>query len=640
MKQQIRVLLILLFISVGSYAKNETILLDAGSQHKFHINNPSIEYYQDSTNLLSYQEISTGRFDSLFHHPVDRSISEINTNIWFRFEVENQSEKEGQWILAVPDFTFIDVYLIEQSGNIEILKAGTKLPVSQKQIKNGMYELTSFSLQGNERKTVYVKAVSEVALKIQDLFTIDGVHNYYSKLGYVHFIQGLFNGLLIMMLFYNLFLFLMTRQKSYLFYSMYISGITISILALLQYFRYLFFPENPKFDAYFGFSIFFALIFYFLFIREFIDSKNNNLKLDNFLKKLVRINLIFTIVVIAISFFSFFIYALLSMLFIMGNMVVLLLLVLKEIRKRNKITQIFATGSFVLIFGIFFSVLGRLMGYSQEIILLIFQLSIVCEVFIFSAGLSYKYKLSQELEQESRDKLILQLQENEQLQKKVNLELEDKVRERTAFISKQKDEINALYREVHHRVKNNFAIILGILENKIENARMQETKEALINTSSRINSMNLIHDLIHHNFSEAAISAKEYLVQLANYVVGLKSDTMAIRPVVSCPDDLYIDMQLSVALGIIVNELMLNSLKHVKNSKGSIECQMDLCRAEDYIHLRYSDNGSCVVSDDDFKNKGSIGIYLIETMTRQMDGQLTMKIDQGFVAELSLKIPK
>ena len=629
----------LLFImNVALHAKSETIPLQIEQTEHFYIENRCIEFYQDTTNSLNYHDVCSEQFDSLFQHPTFLSITGIKTNIWFRFEVENQSEHIVQWIIAVPDFTYIDVFIADQFGNVEVLKAGKNLPASKKQMKSGMWETTYFSLQGNEKKTIYVKAFPEEAIKIQKLFKLYEIHSYYDETSFYNLLQGVFNGFLIMMLLYSLFLFFMTRQKSYLYYIFYILCILISTLALLQYVRYLLFPENPEINFYFGFTIFFAFIFYFLFIREFLDSRKNNLKLDRLLKIQIKVNLIFAIVIIAVSFFSLFIYALFSILFILGNLVVVMVAVLKVLRKSSRVTQIFALGSLFLVIGIFFSAFWLLMGVLKEYILPTYQLTIVSEVLIFSVGLSYKYRLSEKMEREERNKLNVQLQKNEHLQKKVNLELEDKVKERTMVISKQKDEIDTLYKEVNHRVKNNFAIILGILENQIDNTKVPEIKDALINASSRINSMSLIHDLIHRNYSSTAISAKEYINQLAYYIIDLKADQSDVRAAISCPNDLFIDMQMSVSLGTIVNELILNSIKHAKTETGHIECKIEINKIDRFLHLKYNDNGNQTIPDNVIKKKSSIGMYLIETMTRQMDGQLSMKVENGFVAELSLKI--
>jgi len=206
------------------------------------------------------------------------------------------------------------------------------------------------------------------------------------------------------------------------------------------------------------------------------------------------------------------------------------------------------------------------------------------------------------------------------------------------IVTKQKIELDILYKEVHHRVKNNLAIIIGILEMQIDNAPSTEIKTALFNASSRINSMSLIHDLIHKNYYAVQISALEYIEHLINYISNFQSDNKKIQTEIVCSKELMLNLQTAVPIGIIINELILNSIKHAKTKENKIVCNISLAKDGKDLFLNYSDNGyKNIKTTISSKSKG-IGLYLIETMTKQLEGQMVINFETGFSSEFSFKI--
>ena len=158
--------LLLFIVGLNVFAQTDTISLISESEDQIVIGNQFVEFYKDTTNSHVFSDVRTEEFDTLFKNPDNYSIIESNTNIWFRFQVKNQSDKLGQWMIGVSDFTFIDFFIVDQLGNFELIKAGTKRPASQKQIKSGIHELGSFYLNSGQTKTIYIKAVGEYAIKI------------------------------------------------------------------------------------------------------------------------------------------------------------------------------------------------------------------------------------------------------------------------------------------------------------------------------------------------------------------------------------------------------------------------------------------------------------------------------------------
>jgi len=211
------------------------------------------------------------------------------------------------------------------------------------------------------------------------------------------------------------------------------------MLHAFQYLQDFIFPENPETSSYFGIFVYVAFIFYFLLMREFIDSRHQFPRLDKSLKIVILIISIVTAAVFIVQFIYIDSFALIGMEFAFLNVITLLVYVGIILKIANKISKIFAIGTLFMVLCISIAIIGTYMGGDADILIIIFQLGIVGEVFIFSAGLSYKYKVIEQQKQAAQGDLIFQLKENQQLQTKVNRELEQKVQDRTVKINQQRE---------------------------------------------------------------------------------------------------------------------------------------------------------------------------------------------------------
>ncbi|MBN2664731.1 MAG: hypothetical protein JXR68_13865 [Bacteroidales bacterium] len=641
MTKKIFLIIAITLSCLNIFAQIDTIKLNISNKYKTVVGNQFIKFYHDNSNSLDLEQIQSLEFDSLFTQPDSLSIYKKNTNIWFKFYVKNQSDKLGQWILAVPDYAFIDYYIIDSLGNVENLKAGTSQRMSQKQLRNNRLEIISIYFQATETKTIYVKATSEVALKIQDVFLIQNSNRYYESLNQTNIFQGFFHGFLLALFLYNLILFLMTKQKSYIFYSLYIILIILSNLAIFRYFTVYIFPENPVVNSYFGYSIFFALIFYFLFIREFIESKHNNLKLDNFLKRLIFINILFSISIILISFFNYFIFALLALLSVFINMIIIFLLTLKIILKGGVLTKIFALGAFVLIISILTGVISRLLSLNQGFVIYVFQSGIAIEGLIFTIGLSYKYKLSEDKIKNTQSKLIEQYMINESLQKKVTAELEKKVAKRTQYISKQNKEIKALYQEIHHRVKNSLQTISSLIYFQLKELKNDNNKSGLKNIQSRVDSMAAIHEMLYSKEEMTKVSLKKFVEDFVSYVETMINNNAKVIEIEYQVENIEFNISEAITLGLMISEIITNALKHAfeKTLKPRINIKI-IKQENEEIFFSIKDNGSGVSEEILGSKEKSLGFKLINIFSRQLNSVMKIKNNNGLEFKFTFKLKK
>ena len=420
---------------------NQNALSIKIEQERIEIDKEYLEVYKDSTNSLTHEAIRTTFLDKFVSYSNYKDGFKRNTNYWLKFQIKNISDKGGEWALEFRDIPFLEIYIVDNSGGIEKISAGTLVPASEKQMNSGIRETIIFTLQSKQTKSFYVKF--QYLFNIQDInaISVSDTKSFIRQTTIDNLVQGIFQGLLWLMLLYNLFLFISTREKSYLYYIGYVFSFAILMLYAYQYLQDFIFPENPGVGSYFGIAVFVAFIFYFLLLREFIDSRNKHPRIDKSLKIIISINSIVTAIVFIFQFIYLESFALVGMQYVFLNALILLVYVVIILKIENRTSKIFAIGTLFLVLFISLAIIGTYMGADPDKLILLFQLGIVGQVFIFSAGLSYKYKISEQQKQKAQEGIIIQLKENQQLQTKVNRELEQEVGKRTVEINQQKEEL-------------------------------------------------------------------------------------------------------------------------------------------------------------------------------------------------------
>ncbi len=189
--------------------------------------------------------------------------------------------------------------------------------------------------------------------------------------------------------------------------------------------------------------------------------------------------------------------------------------------------------------------------------------------------------------------------------------------EKNNKIMQQDEEKTILVKEIHHRVKNNLQIITSLLRMQSNEVNNNETKKQFNDAINRVMAMSLIHQKLYQENTLAQIELKNYLNQLINELLNTYNLEKEVKSNVIVEVS-KIGLKSIVPIGLLLNELVSNSLEHgFKNdSKGEIHI---LVREEgDDILLTYSDNGTW--KDIANSNKSNFGLELIELLTEQLEG--------------------
>lgn len=236
-------------------------------------------------------------------------------------------------------------------------------------------------------------------------------------------------------------------------------------------------------------------------------------------------------------------------------------------------------------------------------------------------------------------KKIDELAKNEKELASSNKALKDEVEERTraeGLINTSLKEKEVLLKEIHHRVKNNMQIISSILSIQSSHIEDKKLKSIFDESQNRIRSMALIHEKLYQSKDLSNINFSEYVQELTSNVFKF-FNLSGIRLKLDI-DDVQLDVDNSILLGLILNELCTNALKYGFPDGGPGEIRIELNRLdEDNLMLLVSDNGAGLPDDFDIKKTGSMGLLLVRSMVTQLNGLI--EVDEGKEATFKITFP-
>lgn len=211
--------------------------------------------------------------------------------------------------------------------------------------------------------------------------------------------------------------------------------------------------------------------------------------------------------------------------------------------------------------------------------------------------------------------VIFQAHSRRQLQE-LNTSLEE---QNEAVLIKNKENIT-LVKEVHHRVKNNLQIIISLLRMQRSEIESEEAQKQFNVAINRILTMSMIHQKLYQEKEPSKINIRDYLEDLTAELVTLSDERISVRVNLEASEE-YSDLKMIVPLGLLVNELVSNSMKHAfkKEAQGTINIQLFRDDEKDCIIMNYWDGGEWL---EPSKENG-FGLELIEILTEQMEGSYT-----------------
>ena len=250
-----------------------------------------------------------------------------------------------------------------------------------------------------------------------------------------------------------------------------------------------------------------------------------------------------------------------------------------------------------------------------------------------SRDITLRKKTEAELENHRRNLEFLVAERTSALEREIT---ENKAIQRDLANSLEEKEL--LLKEVHHRVKNNMQVISSLLNIQAETAGNEVFSNLLGESQQRIKSMSLIHENLYQSDNLQEIDFEDYINMLANSLCRFYSVPEVSVLLDINVDHVALDLETAVPCGLIINEIVSNSLKHAfKGFKGTGTISIALKKAKCNYVLEIKDDGRGLPADFKLTNATSMGMEIVSILTQQLDGKIRIVGTEG--AGFEIKFP-
>ncbi|WP_048190318.1 histidine kinase dimerization/phosphoacceptor domain -containing protein [Methanobacterium sp. SMA-27] len=203
-------------------------------------------------------------------------------------------------------------------------------------------------------------------------------------------------------------------------------------------------------------------------------------------------------------------------------------------------------------------------------------------------------------------------------------------------IRKSLDEKETLLREIHHRVKNNLQIIASLLHLQESTVNDGELENILKESESRVKSMAIVYDKLYQSPNFTDINFKKYIEKLVYdilYTYGIKKGTIKAQMDI---EDILLNIDTAIPLGLIINELITNSVKYAfPQKKGTITIQLK--SLPEKMEITIADDGIGIPEDINLENPETLGLQLVKNLVRQIDGEIELDRNHGTEFKIKFK---
>ncbi|MEA3352297.1 MAG: ABC transporter substrate-binding protein [Campylobacterota bacterium] len=219
--------------------------------------------------------------------------------------------------------------------------------------------------------------------------------------------------------------------------------------------------------------------------------------------------------------------------------------------------------------------------------------------------------------------IIILLYKNIQQKKNEKKKLELKVKKRTNELNSSLDEKALLLKELNHRVKNNMQMIISLLRLQSDRTEDEKLNEVIITIQNRINAMSKLHELLYNQDSVRSLDTYEYFERLIDELEDSIENEVEISLIIET--DLNIEQ--AIYCGLILNELVTNSLKYAFVDSEDKQIYISLTKEGNWYTLIVKDNGK---GYNQKTSKDSLGLTIVKRLVdRQLDGSMIIDSSNG-----------
>ena len=211
-----------------------------------------------------------------------------------------------------------------------------------------------------------------------------------------------------------------------------------------------------------------------------------------------------------------------------------------------------------------------------------------------------------------------------------------KLAKQNTIIQESYEEIENLIRESHHRIKNNLQVVSSLLKMQSKNVHSNEAKSSLMEAFNRVKTIALLHQRLQGSQSFKNIKVKDFIEQLTgNIKHSLTTDESEIELKTNLLD-IEIETDDTISIGLIINELITNSIKYgFPDKKGILE--VNLFKTDSELVLEVKDNGIGFPENFDPLSGKSLGFKIVKSLATKLKAQLEVKNENGAIIQIKMK---
>jgi len=197
-------------------------------------------------------------------------------------------------------------------------------------------------------------------------------------------------------------------------------------------------------------------------------------------------------------------------------------------------------------------------------------------------------------------------------------------------IKKQADDLKTLMKEVHHRVKNNLQLIVAMLRMQHRTIEDKAAIEALVNSENRLHAIAVVHEKLYKSENISSVLLKDYLQELIGELdKQFQNASKPIQLKIIDNTNFATNLEKAIPIGLIVNELVTNSLKHAFTNLEQGQINLEISRIDNKYQLSIKDNGKGLPNGKLEENPKSLGLRLVKLFADQLNGALQYSNNGG-----------
>jgi|GEM_PF-2067327 len=630
----------------------------------------SAQVFVDPTASLSFATIRQQPFQPFSYDLLRKA--HWQDVVWLKIAVHNRLSIPGKWLLHTGKASFVDVYISQPGNRFEYKKSGYYRRNSERDEIRGKENSVHVWLMPGENK-VYIRYQNQLRIGLAPNVRLQSVESWNEYIIERNLYEGIAQGVLLVLFLYNFLLYFTLKRKTYLYYSLYILALSVFYLNIYNLGKELLLGEFPAIFDYNWATLQLVVIFLLLFISDFLDTRKRFPRTHKNIELLILINIIWGITGVVYYFFSKNLALIFSIhrYFNLLQFVNILVLLVLFWGSKAKTARLLVIGTLPLFVGGLWDVLFRDASDVTKVHVNYFQVGAIIQLILFSLSIGYKMKEQERRRRRAKEKLIVQLRENQQLKDKLTISLEQKVRARTQELQLTNEELLTLNREktrlisiIAHDLNSPLNALKGLLyifENDLVSE--QELKQLIPEVSKDVNYIaSLFNNLLvwaRSQIEGSVLQPKEIdLKAMTCETIQLletqaKRKNIQLKNLIQQPVKAYADEEMTK---LVIRNLLSNAIKFTPDN-GQITVQAALTDSQAEIAVQ--DNGQGIPAENRDKlfnnelftqrgtnnEKGSgLGLILCKDFVERNGGTIRVESEEGkgstFYFTVSLLVPQ